>query len=253
MGSRSVATLELLLLALFTSLLLASQSTSKDSPEPAANAWMLIPTPYLAWNEGVSPSIRAQRDHYWDKISMSDRPVTAPGAGSISSEGGDDLTVDQYDIPNIPNRVILTATFTEHSSVLSASEYSLYSEITLQVDRVFEDRSGSGRPFANARITAIVYGGTVFLRSGERFSVHVEPKKLFLQPRHKYLLVLSYHKEGDFCGYDESWDISDGTVRPNTSRIQYLAESQHSKLSGVSAKQIGAVLNKELYAHDTAK
>jgi hypothetical protein len=214
---------------------------------------MLIPTPYLAWNEGISPSVRAQRDHYWDKVSMSDRPVTAPGAGSISSEGGDDLTVDPYDIPNVPNRVVLMATFREHSSVLSASEYSLYSEVILLVDQVFEDSSGSGHPFANGRITAIVYGGTVFLRSGERFSVHVEPKELFLQPGHKYLLVLSYHSEGDFYGYGDSWDISDGTVRPNTTRTQFLAESQHSELSGVSATQISAVLNKELYGHHTAR
>src|ERR1700678_2806022 len=44
------------------------QAPSADTPKPAANAWMLTPTPYLEWNKGISPEIRAARDRYADVL-----------------------------------------------------------------------------------------------------------------------------------------------------------------------------------------
>lgn len=139
-------------------------------------------------------------------------------------------------------------TFTNHRSVLSASEFSLYTEVTVHVHEVFDDQSGSGA-FANKDITILVGGGTVTLASGRILSYDTEPIRFSLQPAHKYLLVLSYHREGDFYAAMDDWDISDGTVRPNTAPGEYRAEHGLSSLSGLTVEQLGPALGKLLYGH----
>src|ERR1019366_5630379 len=100
--------------------------------------------------------------------------------------------------------------------------FSLYTEVTVAVDMVFEDRSGS-EAFAGRSITIMISGGTVILRSGRVLSYDTEPRQYSLQPGHKYLLVLSYYKAGDYYVVMDDWDISDGTVRPNTQPGEYRA------------------------------
>jgi hypothetical protein len=219
---------------------------SADNPKPAANAWMLTPSSYLERSWDIPESLRRERDQFWDNASMSRVPLTAAGHGSVSSGEDYDVMVDPGDIRRAPSRAIVTATFKAHRSILSSSEFSLYTEITLLVDKVFEDQTASGSLSANRDITVPVYGGTVLLATGKPLSINTRPRELFLQPGHKYLLVLSYHPKGDFYEYLDSWDISKGTVQPNNSRTQYVARSGKSELSGVPADQIGPVLDKEL-------
>ena len=224
----------------------SSQTKSKDTSKPAANAWMLTPTPDLAWNQDIPASVRAQRDSYWGSLSFRRVPLTAPsGVG----RGVDRATfsADDPEIPDRPNRAVLTATFTKHRSVLSASEYSLYTEVTLHIEEVFEDRTGSGRPVAQKDITLLLPGGTVALRSGEILSDDIVASDMFFEPEHKYLLVMSYHQEGDFYTFADDWDISDGTVRPNTERAPYLATSGRSSLSGITVQQLGPALERPLH------
>jgi hypothetical protein len=151
------------------------------------------------------------------------------------------------EIPDCLNRTILTATFTRHRSVLSSSEFSIYTEVTLHVHNVFEDRTGMGRPVTHKDVTAMLSGGTVALSSGRILSDKVVPRTMFLEPDHMYLLVMSYHQSGDFYTLCDDWDISNGTVQPNTERAQYYAKSGHSSLSGLNVQQLGPALDKELY------
>ena len=92
-----------------------------------------------------------------------------------------------------------------------------------------------------------IEGGTVTLGSGRTLYYHTSPRKLFLEPDHKYLLVLSYHSEGDFYQYVDDWDISTGTVRANTDRTQYLAREGRSSLDGLTVQQLGPAVGKLLY------
>ena len=227
--------------------ILAPSQTTSSTAKPAANAWMLTPTPYLAWNLGVPASVRAQRDRFFDETSVQRVPLTAPGSDPGTVASGETFVGTEPEISDVPNRVILTGKFTNHRSVLSASEFSLYTEITVHVDEVFEDRSGSGRPSAGEDIALLISGGAVTLRSGRSLSYNVAPVELFLEPDHRYLFVLSYHSDGEFYRYSEDWDLTDGTVRPNTSRTQYLARHGHSALSGVSVQQLGPALSRLLY------
>src|ERR1039458_6127661 len=103
----------------------SSQTAPDNKSKPAANAWMLTPTPYLEWNKDIPPAVRSQRDAFWDEVTHREWPLTVRRDGAFG--GG-----DRYDngtepeIPEVPNRVILTATFTASRSVLSASEKSIY-------------------------------------------------------------------------------------------------------------------------------
>jgi hypothetical protein len=239
-----------LTVALLASALAASQqTTSKDTPRPAANAWMLTPTPYPTWNPDIPASVRGARDKAFDSSSFRRVPLTDPTPEAMGVNTGQDLDLsgDESEIVDVPNRAILTAAFTNHRSVLSASELSLYTEVTLHVDTVFEDRTGSGHPFANQDITLLLSGGTVALRSGRTVSDDTAPRELFLQPSHKYLLVLTYRSEGDFYLNVDDWDISDGTVRANTYRSQYFAKKDaSSSLHGLPVLQLGSALGSKL-------
>jgi len=165
----------------------------------------------------------------------------------MAVNSGDDDYAMAPEIKEVQNRVILTGAFTGHRSVLSASEFSLYTEVTLRVDEVFDDQSSSGHPFRNRDITLLLSGGTVTLRSGRILSHNTPPRRLFLEPDHKYLLVLSYHSDGDFYQYLDDWDISDGTVRANTYRTEYAARSGRSHLSGLTVEQLGPALDTLLH------
>jgi len=195
---------------------------------------MLTPTPYLDWNKDVSPSIRAERNRSWDESSMSPVPLTQPGSGRVTG-GSYDISWDPNEIQNIPNRAVLTATFVGYRSVLTPSERSLYSEITLRVEEVFQDRTVSGHPVA--------------LHDGQVFSIKnpMARPNLFIQPGHKYLFVAGYEAAGDFYRYADSWDISDGTVRASSPRALYFVQEGRSSLNSLSVGQLSQALSKELY------
>src|SRR5262249_44823479 len=107
-----------LLLACFTTTRAAAQSSAQSALSSSANAWMLTPTPFLAWHKSVAESIRKQRDMWWDEGSSRSAPLIA---SSQIAQGGSQSSFSAHDpeIPDRPNRAIVAATFTEHSAVLS--------------------------------------------------------------------------------------------------------------------------------------
>ena len=234
-------------MALLLGFTIAAQTKPENASKPAPNAWMLTPTPYLEWNKDVPHSVRADRDRSQDQGAVGQRyPLTSP----LSDAPGPGIGcgIPRSDIEPFENRVILTGTFTKHQSVLSVSEFSLYSEVTIHVDRVFEDQSGSGA-FPNKDITILISGGTVTLASGRVLTHDTQPIRFSLQPDHKYLLVLEYYRAGEFYGVMNDWDISDGVVRPNTRPGEYRAQHGLSALSGLTVEQLGPALARLLGDH----
>ena len=233
---------------LVSGLVASAQSSSRADRQPAPNAWMSTATPYLEWKKDISPALRSQRDAFWDGISPREWPITAKKEAVGSSEGDWFDDGKEPEIPDAPNRAILTATFTAHCSVLSASEKSIYSEITMRVEQVFEDKTGSGQLAPHKDITLMLDGGTVTLKSGASLSDHVQPTEFGIQPERSYLLVLEYHADGDWYELNEDWDITDGVVKANTGRGKYLAKHGRSRLDGIAVTDLGPVLSKEPYA-----
>jgi hypothetical protein len=243
--------IEALIVAQVFAVAASAQTTSEATSKAAASAWMSTPTPYLDWNKDISASARAERNKFWDEASMSPVPLTQPGSGRVVG-GSYDMAWDRFEISDVvKDRAVLTATFTGHRSVLTSSERSLYTEVTLRVDQVFEDRTGTGHPTANHDVTLILYGGTVILRNSQAFSVDNPgaQSELFIQPEHKYLFVLRYENAGDFYTLVDDWDISDGTVRANSVRAQFFVQEHTSALNGLTVEQLGPALDKLLYGH----
>ena len=208
---------------------------------------MLTPTPYLQWNKDVPHSLREDRDRYADQGAVGQRyPLTSP----LSDAPGPGIGcgIPRSDIQRFPNRVILTGTFTRHQSVLSASEFSLYSEVTIHVDHAYEDQGVSGA-FPEKDITVIIGGGTVILASGRVLTHDTQPIPFSLQPDHRYLLVLEYYRAGEFYLVMDDWDISDGIVRLNTRPDEYRVQHGISTLSGLTVEQLGPALAKLLDDH----
>jgi hypothetical protein len=225
----------------------ASPGSSAKTPAPAAgaNAWMAIPTAFSDRNrDGPPESPRPGRDQFWDNAIGARVPLTPhPAFGSATSEGA--WTDKEPEIPKVPNRVVLTATFVRHRSILSESARSIYTEVAFLVDDVFEDQSGHTAAHGQY-ITVGLPGGSVLDGSGQKISYLIQPRKLFLQPEKKYLLVLSYKPEVDFYTVGDSWDISDGTVRLNSVRNTLLQREGRSSLVGLRVDQLPQALSELL-------
>ncbi len=221
----------------------SAQTASENKSKPAPNAWMLAPTPYMEWNKGIAPSIRVERDKFADDLEGNETPLTVAEPRVLGPGHGGGMW--KTEIPPVLDRVVLTGTFTTHRSVLSASEFSLYTEVKVHVDEVSEDR-GASSAVRGGDVTIMLSGGTVVLSTGRVLTYNTQPIAFCLQPDHKYLLVLSYHRDGDFFIVGSDWDISDGIVRPNTEPGEFRAKHGLSSLNGLTVQQLDTVLDKLL-------
>lgn len=228
-----------------------AQKANAGSTSESADAWISKATPYGTWNTSIEPEVRSQRDIFWDKASMSSVPLTEEG--SVRVVGGSfDLSADPGELSIVPDRAVVTASFTSFHSVMSVSGRALYTEILLKVDRVFEDSTGANYSLNKRDITLIIYGGAVTLEDGRFFAVDNPDARpdLFIQPGRKYLFVLRYHKLGDFFGLCDSWDISGDKVKASSVRALYFAGTGHSALNEVPVKEIGSVVTRQLQMQD---
>lgn len=231
---------------------LGTAQTSAKETTAEANVWLRTPSPYLSWNKSVSVETRAQRDRFMDEAAFpiydtSSEPITrikitSPGAYEPVTNSGCDGAASGPEIVDDSRRVVLTGTFRGHQSVLSATEYSLYSELIFGVDRVFENKPATEGAVAGKDISLLSDAGTVLLSTGAKFSHGLKQPDFDLQLNHEYLLELAYFADGDFYLPLAIWDLSNGTVRPGDCRTRYRAASGRSALNGLSVSQYPAVL-----------
>jgi hypothetical protein len=182
----------------------------------------------------VLPSSRFQRDQFWDELIGDNaplRPESAKGGGI--SEGL--YLKEPPEILEIPHRAVVAGVFTEWRSVLTTSGRAVYTEVTVHVSHVFED---SGHAMPDSDITITVPGGTVKTLSGQLISYLTEPRSFFIQPKHTYLFVLSYHTDGDFYAFGKDFDISDGVVRADSSWDRRREEQGRSSLVGQTTEEM---------------
>jgi hypothetical protein len=177
-----------------------SQVTSPPAPsstKTAPNAWMTT-TPLAHWDP-FAPSIRKLRDQFWDNSAGAEKEPLTPETARNSGVGYND-TIDDHksrpELPEVANRAVLTGSFMGFTSVPTASGRAIYTDILFGVHDLLQDRTGHASP--NSEITVSVIGGTVTNQSGQVISYLTQPREMFLEPGHSYLLVLSYHTDGEF-------------------------------------------------------
>lgn len=143
------------------------------------------------------------------------------------------------EIPQNPDRAILSGAFANFQCILSQSQRSIYTELSFSVDHVFADPTD--QLARGATITLIIAGGSVQTSSGT-LSYLIDPEQFFIQPQKRYLVVLSYHSDGDFYTLAKNWELSNGVVKPNSKIEQSRAAKGKSSLAGLSEAQLATSL-----------
>jgi hypothetical protein len=206
----------------------------------AANAWMRVPA--QDDKQSVTSSLRRERDSFWDKAIGAHEALTTTQPGMAISEGA--WSAEEPEIPKMPNRAIITGRFVSYRSILSVSERSIYTEVTISIEKVFEAKADSAMP--GQKITLALPGGTVVAPSGKVITNLTQPRKYFVQPGRRYLFVLTYQPTIDCYFLGDDWDISEGTVRINSLRSQAISSLGHSSLNGLSEHELEPVLDRIL-------
>jgi hypothetical protein len=111
-----------------------------------------------------------------------------------------------------------------------------------RVHHIFQDH---GHAAINSDITVSMPGGTVMGALGQPISYLTQPRSLSLQPTRTYLLLLSYHADGDFYTHVDDWDISDGIARPNT-KISQAKAKEGTSISGLTTDALDRTLSQRL-------
>lgn len=213
-----------------------SQPTYLSQPPfPAANIWMTIPVQWSPANDTVPASVRQARDQYFDQLIGYKVPLTPANVkGSGLSEGVPLPNLSE--IPEVPDRTVLIATFTSYQPVLSSTGRSIYTEATFLVSNTFQDSSGRAAP--GTSFVLVIPGGTVSA-DGLVLPFLVQPRQYSVAVGGKYLVVMSYHANGDFFILGRDWDVTSGVVKANFSS----RPGSPSSLIGLSVSQLVTALN----------
>ncbi len=215
------------------------ESTKKGWGRDPANSWMR--TPVTPGNErDPQPAARMARDNYWDNLIGASAPLFEPSAQARQMPIADMKSLP----PEVPElgltRVLMIGKFERYRSFISASARSVYTEIDIRVDRAF---AGTGGPYVNENSVVQIErpGGTVNTPWGKVLSYVIRPSEYDFQPGHTYLVLASYHREGDFYTVNDKrgrWDLTTGTAIPDTSIEVIRTRKGLSQLSGLTKAQI---------------
>jgi hypothetical protein len=136
---------------------------------------MTNPVPWSPATDPVPSPIRQTRDRYFDQLIGDRKPLTPENVkGTVISEGVP--LPNQSEIPELPNRALVIATFISYQPVLSKSGKVIYTEATFSVNNMFEDNSGHAIPGSN--LVLIIPGGTVVTTNGVVLSFLTQPSQL---------------------------------------------------------------------------
>jgi hypothetical protein len=221
-------------------LVLSSAALPQSSLKKSQSATSTASPHCSVANETVPASTRAQRDQFWNEglewLIEPSGHISDPGVGSI------DLERNPLDVPGA---VIVAATVGGYRTFSSALKP--YVEATVCVDRVFGDWSRVAHPSTRQHITILAKGDWASDLSAPQDPYRLE---VTLRPGRTYLVILTYHRIGDFYESYDSWDITDGIVRANTPVTKYQAEKGKSPLEGLTVQQLGPALSRLLSRPD---
>ncbi len=222
--------------ALFLQSGLYAQIPGSQPSFHAGNLWMSNPVQWNPAKDLVPGSARRARDRYFDQLIGYRTPLTPETAkGSGLSEGVP--FPNQEEIPKLPDRSVLIATFLSYQPVLSRSGRAIYTEVTFLANNTFEDASGHATP--GSTFVLIVPGGTVTTSSGVTLSFMTQPRLYSINIGRTYLLAMSYRATGEFFMVGQDWDVTDGVVRANFPP----SSKTPATLIGLSLQQLTAKLD----------
>lgn len=219
----------------------------------ANNAWMLTPIDVRSQEDRATSEDRLARDAYWDTIIGASAPLSEPGARSPGLGIGE-TTPDMPEFPaRLDDGVWLIARFEGYGTFLANSHRSVYTEMYLRAIHIFGHPDVPGLA-ENSLLPADRPGGTVLTPWGATVTYEVHPNQYDFQPGHTYLVQLGYHPQGRFYSAGvllspRRWDLTDGTVRPNSHSEAHRYAQGRSEISGLKVSEMTQLLDRKFSAY----
>ena len=172
----------------------------------------------------VSPGSRAAQDKFFDRV-IGTHP---PGVGVAWDKGPIFEEIPAYGFLTVA--IVQFANFT---TIRSASERSIYTEVTMNVEQVLKDPAATAQ--TGKTLTVALGGGTLRLPSGEIVQRNLDLGDYGIQPGHRYLAFLGYEKDGEYFSWLKSWDLSSGVAVPTYPFDIQKAKDGTSRFAGMPA------------------
>lgn len=202
----------------------------------APDAWRDTPRNPATEIDPVPPEVRQKRDLYMSQLLAQ---LVSPPGYSGGCLIGSWLVGSTSEFGRIKGDAWIIGTFADFNVFPTiALQGATYTEIYVRVDHVIAQPSGTTLS-AEQVIDTVVAGGAVE-RPGKPplFFMHC-PNKYSPQPGHKYLMQIFYNPETLSYSADWRWDLTDGTVRPNSEPDAWRAANGKSAIDGTSASDVG--------------
>lgn len=211
MANRRTCTLLLFGTALLGATLGPGQSP--DQPKEDRSAWKRTAKPLVV--EPADPARRARIekwDRRFDELMNSTETLeqrSAEGIGYGIAPPG--YVAEPEDLPVRPELSIVVAKFEAYQMHLSHTHRSLYTEITMRVERSLYPGPTLLAP--GSTVTLLEDGGTVQLPDGRVLSISESYNPSGFRPGHRYLLFLRYETKYDHFLVTRCWELRNGLVK----------------------------------------
>jgi hypothetical protein len=184
----------------------------------------------LANSDFADQPSRAARDAFFDKLIGANEPLdrsgNVPQMRSVWERVGPTPEVITSD------DAVAVVDFSGFSCIVSGSKRSIYTEVSMTVDDVLKDTTGTLR--RQGSISVLLPGGKVKFASGKTVAWDINDNDYEMQPNGHYLIFLTYIKAGDFFIEDKTWRLNNGKAVANTVEDEIRSHQLTSKYSGLS-------------------
>ncbi|HEY2913937.1 MAG TPA: hypothetical protein VGK21_11300 [Candidatus Angelobacter sp.] len=218
-----------------------SKNRNSEAFAKAENKWRLAPIDVQSQSDGVTPSLRAVRNSYWQPILQHDRDIEAEGKSMAKPDGLPSV----IEIPVQPDATWVVATF-DHYLVESIDPNFklLYTEMSFKINEIIKQSTPLFSPGMSLDVD--VEGGSAKTPQGDVISWHVTPRRYFVQPGHTYIMEVRPNQAGQFYYISKAWDVSSGRVVPDHNDEVSRAAEGRSKLNGLPTRDAIAYIQSAL-------
>jgi hypothetical protein len=215
----------------------------------AANAWRVNPIDEQSQVDPVSPQLRAAREKWMrEGFEMLRNMIGDLALETSGPTFGDEI--NGSDVEQIPNSVWVVAKFESYHVFeyqLTPTVQRIYTEISYRTLQVIK-RPDSSSLTAGSVFDECIGGGALREADGSIKQTIGSPAKYFQRPGETYLLQLTYDPVAQYYSTNRRWDVTSGTVVPDTDiQVAYAAERK-SPISGLDLTQAIQYLESTLRA-----
>jgi hypothetical protein len=211
----------------------ANSGTKWDS---AANRWQLKAVDLQSQVDTVSQATRDQRNAHWRVPLESAYNASKGAAGTVTVGNG--FILDALELPNVKGAIWVLATFkTFHVFAIDPDFHLIYTEMNFQVDKVISQPDDSNLSIGSA-VDLGTPGGRVKTPDGTFVASRIDPIDYFFRTYEEQL-------GGEFVTH-RWWDITSGTVQPDTPEQIARAKRGDSAIIGMTVHDLVSYLTKNL-------